>query len=185
MKLSTRGRGSRIWARGTRISRPQGTNRSGQTPPGFGIGPAPRGPLGEQHTPPSEVNSGLASVGTGAVAVGGSARASSPLRAETGEPEAPVTHAAAAPRYVKRSSEPLADRRRNLHFELTWIIRMFPLDPGKLNIKSEGPWAGEVEAWPSMPHWLFLFLFFNRLQTKGDERALPQSQPQRQREMGS
>lgn len=34
----------------------------------------------------------------------------------------------------------------------------------------------EAGARPTVPDWLFLFIFFNRLQAKGDQRTLPASE---------
>lgn len=73
----------------------------------------------------------------------------------------------------------------NLHFELTRIIRVLPLDPGKLNIKSEG--AVDWEQGLSQACQIsvsFYFFFFNRLQAKGDERTLPAAESAQEREDG-
>lgn len=63
---------------------------------------------------------------------------------------------------------------------------MLPLNPEKLNIKLEGAlgWRDRGSAKHARLAFYFYF-FFNRLQAKGDERTLPQSQPGRGREMES
>ena len=60
---------------------------------------------------------------------------------------------------------------------------MRPLDPGKLNIKSEGvDWEQGLSQGCQIS--VSLYFFFNRLQVKGDERTLPAAESAQEREDG-
>ena len=72
----------------------------------------------------------------------------------------------------------------NLHFELTRIIRVLPLDLGKLNIKSEGVVGWEQGLSQACQIGASFYFSFNRLQAKGDERTLPTSESAQEREDG-